>query len=104
MLSACFSGHGFVSIEFLPQGERYNLPFFTETVLTSIGNALLVARPRMRVRGTHLYVDNAKPHNSKISLSKTDEMRFVRVTQSLCPPDLAPCDFFLFGDLKEKLE
>jgi hypothetical protein len=40
----------------------------------------------MRAKGIHLHIDNAKPHNSEISLSKTDEMGFIRVPQPLYSP------------------
>jgi hypothetical protein len=104
MLSAYFSRYDFVSIEFLPQREGYNLRFFTETVLPSIEKLLSVAPPTMRDKEIHLHVDNAKSHNSEISLSKTDEMECIRVPQPPYSSNLATCDFFLFKYLKEKLE
>jgi hypothetical protein len=104
ILSAYFSCSGFVSIEFRLQRERCNTRFFTETVLPSIEKFLSVARPRMRAKDVHLHIDNAKPHNSEISLSKTDEMRFIRVSQQLYSADLVSCDFLLFRYPKEQLE
>jgi hypothetical protein len=104
MLSVYFSRHGFVSIELLPQGERKNSRFFTETVLPSIEDSLLVAAPRMRAKGNPVHIDNAKPHDSEISFSKTDEIGFIRITQPLFSPDFPPWIFFLFGYLKEELE
>jgi hypothetical protein len=58
---------GFVSVEFLPMGQKYDSQFFTETVLPSIEKKLAECRPKLRTTAAHLHVDNAKPHTSKIS-------------------------------------
>jgi hypothetical protein len=104
MLSACFSRTGFVSIEFLPQGQNYNSYFFTEIILPSIIENLSVARPKLKATAARLHIDNAKPHNSRLSLQKIEEYGFIRVRHPPHLPDLAPCDFFLFDSLKSQLE
>jgi histone-lysine N-methyltransferase SETMAR len=104
MLSTYFSHTGFVSVEFLPQGQNYNSHFFTEIILPSIVENLSVARPKLKATAAHLHIDNAKPHNSRLSLQKIEEYGFIRVPQPPYSPDLAPCDFFLFGYLKSQLE
>jgi histone-lysine N-methyltransferase SETMAR len=48
-------------------------------------------------------MDNAKPHQSKKSLERADEMGFVLVPHPPYSPDIVPSDFFLFGYLKEGL-
>jgi histone-lysine N-methyltransferase SETMAR len=103
MVSAYFTRWGFVSIEFLPQGQNYNSQFFIETVLPSIEMKLSQRRPRLRATGAHLHMDNAKPHRSKKSIEKAGEMGFVLVPHPPYSPDIAPSDFFLFGYLKECL-
>jgi hypothetical protein len=104
MLSAYLSHTGFVSIEFLPQGQNYNSHFFTEIILPGIVENLSVARLKLKATAAHAHTDNAKPQNSQLSLQKIEEYGFVRVPQPLNSPDLAPCDFFLFGYLKLQLE
>jgi histone-lysine N-methyltransferase SETMAR len=49
MLSAYFSRTGFVSIEFLSQGQKYNSQFFTETILSSLVAHLSVRRRKRKV-------------------------------------------------------
>jgi hypothetical protein len=39
-----------------------------------------------------------------MSIEKIEELGFILVAQPLYSPDLAPCDFFLFGCLKQYLE
>jgi hypothetical protein len=104
MLSAYFLRTGFVSIEFPPQGQNYNSHFFMEIILPSIVENLSVARPKLKATAAHPHTDNAKPHNFRLSLQKIEEHGFIRVPQPLNSPDLAPCDFFLFGYLKSQLE
>jgi hypothetical protein len=104
MISAYFTRQGFVSIEALPETERFNSTFFTETILPSIVQSLIVSRPKMQARGYWIHIDNAKPHNSGLSLRKTEELGFIRLPQPPYSHDLAPCDFFLFGYLKKELQ
>jgi hypothetical protein len=86
MLSAYFSRYGFVSVEFLPMGQKYNSQFVTETVLPNIENKPAECRPKLRTIAAHLHVDNAKPHTSKMSIEKIEEFGFILVLQPLIPP------------------
>jgi hypothetical protein len=104
MVSAYFWRCGFVSVEFLPMWQKYNSQIFTETVLPSIEKELAECRPKLRTTTAHLHVDNAKPHTSKMSIEMIKEMCFILVPQPLYSRDLAPCNFFLFGYLKQQLE
>jgi transposase len=104
MVSAYFSRCGFVSVELISMGQKHNSQFFTEMVLPSIENKLAEYRPKLRTSAAHIHVDNAKPHTSKMSIEKIEELGFILVPQPPCSPDLAPCDFFLFGYLKRLLE
>jgi hypothetical protein len=74
MISAYFTRQGFVSIEALPETERFNSTFFTETILVNIVQSLIVSRPKMQARGYWIHIDNAKSHNSGLSLRKTEEL------------------------------
>jgi histone-lysine N-methyltransferase SETMAR len=104
MVSAYFLRCGFVSVEFIPMGQKYNSQFFTKTVLPSIERKRAECRPKLRTTAGHLHVDNAKPHISKMSIEKIKELGFILVPQPPYSPDVAPCDFFLFGYLKQHLE
>jgi hypothetical protein len=75
MLSAYFSRAGFVSIEFIHQGQNYNSHFFAEFILPNIVENISVARPKLKATATHLHIDNAKPHISRLSLQKIEEYR-----------------------------
>jgi hypothetical protein len=76
MVSAYFSRCG-VSVEFLPMGQKYNSQFFTETVLLSTEKTLAECLPKLRTTAAHFHVYNAKPHTSKMSIEKTEELGFI---------------------------
>jgi hypothetical protein len=104
MVSAYFSPCGFVSIEFLPMGQKHNAQFFTETILPSTEKKLVECRPKLRTIASHLHVNKPKSLTSKMSIEKIEELGFTLVPQPPYYPDLAPCNFFLFGYLKQHLE
>jgi hypothetical protein len=104
MFSAYFSRCGLVSVEFLPMWQKYNSQFFTETVSPSIEKKLAECRPKLQTTPPHLHVDNTNPHTSKGSIEKIEELGFILVPQPPYSPNLAPCDFSLFGYLKQPLE
>jgi hypothetical protein len=104
MISAYFTRQGLVSIEALPETERFHSTFFTETILASIVQSLIASRPKMQARCYWIHIDDAKPHNSGLSLRKTEELGFTWLPQPPYSPDLAPSDFFLFGYLKKELQ
>jgi histone-lysine N-methyltransferase SETMAR len=104
MVSAYFSCCGSVSVEFLPMGQKDNSQIITETILPSIEKKLAECRLKLRTTAAHLHVDNAKPHTAKISIEKIEELGFIVVLQPPYSPDVARCDCFLFGYLKQHLE
>jgi histone-lysine N-methyltransferase SETMAR len=104
MVSVYFSCCGFVSIEVLPMRQKYNSQFFIESVLPSIEKKHAECRPKLRRIAAHLHVDNTKPHTSRMSIERIEELGFIMLPQPPYSPDLAPCDFFLFGYLKQHLE
>jgi hypothetical protein len=70
MISAYFTRQGFVSVETLPETERFNSTFFTETILPSIVRSVSGFRPKMQAQGYWMLISNAKSHNPAFSLQK----------------------------------
>jgi hypothetical protein len=103
MISPYFTRQRFVSVEILPKTDQFNSTFFTETILLNIVQFVSVFRPKMRDQDYWMHIDNAKSHNSALSLQKTKELGFTLLTQPPYSPDLVSCDFFVFGYLKKEL-
>jgi hypothetical protein len=66
--------------------------------------SLIRRRTRLKAGAAHRHIDNAKPHNSRLSIQKMEEYGFIHMPQPPDSPDLAPCDFSLFGYWKSQLE
>jgi hypothetical protein len=102
--STRFSRTGFLSIEFLPQGHKYDSQFFAETVLPSIVASLLVCRPKPKARAARRQMTIAKARDPRSSIQQMEQYRFIRAPQPPYSPNRAPYDFFLFGHLKSQFE
>jgi hypothetical protein len=50
-----------------------------------------------------MHFDNAPIHNSRVVTEKLTEQSLKSMPHPTSRPDLSPCDFFLFGYLKDKL-
>jgi hypothetical protein len=99
LISACFACYGFVLIEFLPQGPKYNSQFFTRTVLPSVQRKLARCHPKLRATTARLHFDNIKPHTCKTVIENIEEFTFIPGPQLPHLPDIKACKFFLFVDL-----
>jgi hypothetical protein len=86
IVSAYFCRDGFVSIEFLPDREKYNSLLFTETILSRVEEKLAECRPKLRATAADLNVDNSRLHTSKIAIEKIEELWFIRVPHPLIHP------------------
>ena len=47
--------------------------------------------------------DNARPHSAALTQEKLAEMYWTALEHPPCSPDLSPCDYHMFGLLKEAL-
>jgi histone-lysine N-methyltransferase SETMAR len=96
-----FSRTGIGAVVMLPAGQSFNKDFFTGTVLPAIVEDRAQNRPKMKANGTFLHLDNARPH---LTSAQYAELGIKRLPHPPYSPDLAPCDFWLFGHLKQCLE
>ena len=60
-------------------------------------------RPKTGTRGLLLHHDNASAHTAAKTLDFLAENSVQLVSYPPYSPDLAPCDFFLFPKVKEKI-
>jgi hypothetical protein len=102
MLTVFLGAKGVVFMAWLPTGERFNSGYFCVHVLQPLAEIL------HRHRGMHsarpiVHVDNATPHRAAGSEQCFVDSQFRHAPQPPYSPDISPCDFFLFGDLKTKL-
>jgi histone-lysine N-methyltransferase SETMAR len=103
MVTIFFNGRGGWTIDLLPKGTKMNSSYFVDNVLQgAIRYAAATRRPGDPA--VKLHFDNAPIHNTKRAMDCLKDWKMVRIEHPPYSPDLAPCDFFLFGYLKEKLK
>jgi hypothetical protein len=96
-----FCRTGIRAVVMLPAWQCFNKDFFAGTVLPSIVGDRALSRPKLKVSGTFLHLDIARPH---LTSDKHDKFGIKRLRHPLYSPDLALCDFWLFGCFKHCLE
>ncbi|UYV75291.1 hypothetical protein LAZ67_12003345 [Cordylochernes scorpioides] len=104
MLTVFFDYQGIVHHEFQQQGSTLTADSYLG-VLRRLREAIRQKWPELwRSKSWILHHDNAPAHTAlKISKFLQDHSTSV-FPQPPYSPDLAPCDFFLFGKLKKKLK
>ena len=103
MISVFFSVNGIQSIIFLPKNQNFNSSFFTDNVLKDLEGNLKVRREKKGLKDIVLHMDNSKVHRSFTSVQKLSSLGIIQMPQPPYSPDISPCDFYLFGKLKEFL-
>jgi histone-lysine N-methyltransferase SETMAR len=98
-----FTGTGLHMIDILPQNQKTDAEYFSEYIIPSLVSICYPTGRSFRQRKCVVHFDNAPIHNSKVVTDKLDEQNLIRMPHPAYSPDLSPCDFFLFGYLKEKL-
>jgi hypothetical protein len=91
-----------ITLDILPYGARFNQEYFVNNVLPDIVEARKRIVSRFRQRKCFVHMDNSMCHNGRKVTHELDNMKFDRVSYSFYSPDLSPCDFWLFGMLKQK--
>jgi len=104
MLIAFFDIDGLVHHEFVPTGQAVNKGFY-KTLLQRLLEAVRRHRPEKWHSGNWiLHHDNA-PANRAITTNEfLAKNNIPSLPQPPYFPDLAPCDFFLFPQLKKTME
>jgi len=60
-------------------------------------------RRELPIRDVILLHDNARPHTAVQTRQKIKSLFWTTLEHPLYSPDLSPCDYYLFGPLKEAL-
>ena len=66
-------------------------------------DAIRRKRPGLLTRGVLLLHDNTRPHTTRLTQEKINQLRWEVMEHPSYSPDLAPSDYHLFGPLKTHL-
>jgi hypothetical protein len=86
----------------LPQGQRMNRTFFIECVILPLAGLCYPVGRKPHERRVVVQFDNAPIHDTEAVQEYLVDCGFSRMNYLAYGPDLAPCNFFLFGAMKEK--
>jgi hypothetical protein len=103
MATVSFNGTGLHMIDILPQNQKMDAEYFSEYMMRSGISICYPTGRSCRQRKCLVHFGNAPIGNSKVVTEKLDEQNLKRMPHPAHSPDLSPCDFFLFGSLKDKL-
>ncbi|GFR73799.1 transposase [Elysia marginata] len=71
--------------------------------ITKVKSAINEQRPKVSTSRILLLHDNAGPHKARATTQSLRELGIQVLPHTAYSPDLAPCDFWLFPILKERL-
>ena len=98
-----FDSTGRIYMHWVPTGQRVNKEYYVK-VLREFRKRFRQKRPALFKSGQwHFHQDNAPVHNSILVTDYLTKMGIKTFSQPLYSQDLAPFDFCLFSQLKEKL-
>jgi hypothetical protein len=89
-------------IEFLEKGRKFNTGYYIAEILESLSQWRSIEAAGNE-RKLFMRADNTRPHTAKLSTQYFNENRMKSAPHPPYSPDLAPSDFYLFGDVKRCL-
>jgi len=100
----CFFDHKeIVHHKFIAQGQTVNQPYYLE-VLTRLWETVWRKRPGLWPDNWIHHHDNVPAHDALRVHELLAKNSITKMDQSPYSPDLAPCDFWLFPELKSSLK
>jgi len=104
MLIVFFDIRGIVHHEFAPQGQAVNTGFYC-SVLRRLREYIRRKQTELLRAGNWLlHDDNAPSHRALVTRKFLAHNRIIALPLPPTPPDLAPCDFFIFPKMKLQLK
>lgn len=93
---------GVILLDFLHDQRTINAEYYCQ-LLDQLKAAYRSKRRRQPIRSVILLHDNARPHTALRTREKLEDFFWETLEHPPYSPDLSPCDFHLFGPLKEAL-
>lgn len=103
LFSIFFNAQGPTAVDILPEKTTINASYYTGVVLPKVVKEVCNQRPTVGTSRTLLLHDNAAAHKAKVTTTFLSEQGIQILDHPPYSPDLAPCDFWLFPTLKERL-
>ncbi|GFR79876.1 transposase [Elysia marginata] len=77
--------------------------YYVQNMLSRVKSAINEQRPKFSTSRTLLLHDNSGPHKARATTQSLRELGIQVLPHPTYSPDLAPCDFWLFPILNDRL-
>jgi len=102
MATVFWDSRGIIFTDYLEKGRTITGQYYAD-LLGRFDAELMRKRPHLAKKKVLFHHDNAPAHSSAIAITKLVELRYELLPHPPYSPDLAPCDFFLFPNMKKWL-
>jgi hypothetical protein len=102
MLTVFWNSQGILLTHFQKRGENMNSASYCEFLL-KLRDAIRRKLLGQLVRGVLLHQGNVRPHTTRATQERSQELHWKILEHPLYSSDLAPYDFHLFGPLNNQL-
>ncbi|XP_018316263.1 histone-lysine N-methyltransferase SETMAR-like [Mycetomoellerius zeteki] len=99
MVTVFWDARGIIHIDYLPS-KQTNGDYYV-ALLNRFNNILKKKRPHLAKKNVLFHQDNARVRTCSAPIAKFNEFRYELLPHPVYSPDLAPCDYFLFPNLKK---
>ena len=103
MATVFWDSRGIIFTDYLEKGRSITGQYYAD-LLGRFDAELMRKRPHLAQKKVLFHHDNAPAHSSAIATAKLVELRYELLPHPSYSPDLAPCDFFLFPNMKKWLD
>jgi hypothetical protein len=103
MLTVFFNPKTFAVIDCLPEGTPFNAAYFVAQVVNPLHQLHSTATGDDARRKLRVHFDNSPCHTARVVSDEMARLRCRRIPHPPYSPDLAICDFYLFGRIQERL-
>lgn len=102
MATVFWDSRGIIFTDYLEKGRTITGQYYAD-LLDRFDAELMKKRPHLAKKKVLFHHDNAPAHSSAIATAKLVELRYELLPHPPYSPDLAPCNFFLFPNMKKWL-
>jgi len=104
MVTIFFKSTGPLYIGLMNKGETIDADYYIKRSLSPMITALNKDRPKSGTDNVKILHDNAKPHDNKKVENYLERKGIATISHPPYSPDLAPCDYWLFSYIKQRLD
>jgi histone-lysine N-methyltransferase SETMAR len=104
MVTIFFTSTRLLVLNFLPKGTKFNQDYFIDTILPNLYSEKRRIARRKGLPSFSVHMDNSMYHDGAKIIEKLEKVHTARAAHPPYSPDFSPCDFWLFGILKQKIK